>query len=1235
MHVLATQKVPLGDQAEPVDLGLSPADIVILSAADTELACLSRARHALPPDAPSLRLANFLALQHPYSVDLFVERMLPKARLIIIRLLGGRSYWSYGIEQLTAACAERVAPLALLPGDGREDPKLAELSTVSRDTYARLWRYFQEGGLENAEHALRYASTLIGLDLPWNEPAPLPKAGFIERNEAADAFLIFYRALFQAGDLEVVDALRDACHDNGVSLQAIYVTSLKDPEVRAYLEAKIATHPPDVIFNMTGFAVAGDDVLRGVDCPVLQLVPAANDAEWWQESTFGLTPRDLAMHVALPEVDGRVLANIVSFKTQAPAADPLTEIVTTHYAPHEGGIRYAAELAAAWLELRRKPARDRRIAIVLANYPARDGRLANGVGLDVPTSTMAVLQAMHDAGYSLSELPDTSADLLDALRLGPTNELQDLRQCVIQASLDLGLYLEAYAELPQTLREAVETRWGPPEADPRLVNHAFSLAVVEFGNVVVALQPARGYELDPDGTYHDPDLVPPHGYLAFYIWLRRRFEAEAVVQLGKHGNLEWLPGKALGLSEECWPRAILGATPLIYPFIVNDPGEGTQAKRRNSAVIVDHLTPPLARAESHGHFAELERSLDEYAQAQILDPTRARLLRNDILDHSRNLGLAADLGLDLDAADDNYLGAVDTHLCELKELQIRDGLHVLGTSPEAGLRTSTLAALARHPRGADEGPTASLLRALADDLKLGFDPLDCDFGAPWLGPRPEILEGMSSEIWRIRGDTVERLELLATALIAGEHQAPAFCERTRAVLGHVDEVLAPKLDRSGAAEIQAILGALDGRAVPPGPSGAPSRGRPEVLPTGRNFFSVDTRAVPTSAAWRLGWKSAERVLETYLQIHGLWPKRIAMSAWGTSNMRTGGDDIAQALALLGVRPLWDDVSGRLIGTEVMPHDVLGRPRVDVTFRISGFFRDAFPAQIELLDDAFRAVAALDEPKEQNPIASRVREDAALLAAQGLDDEASVAIAGSRIFGSMPGSYGAGLQSLLEHGGWQGDAELAEAYLAWGAFSYGRKLQGSSQKTAFAQRLKGTNLILHNQDNREHDLLDSDDYYQFEGGLAAAVRHLSGAQPEIFHNDHSRPESPRIRTLRHEIGLIVRGRAANPKWLKGVMRHGYKGAFEIAATVDYLFAFAATARVVEDHHFEAVFDAYLDDQEVVDFLDANNRPALNDIIARFEDAIDRGLWQPRKNSVQHRLDALRFRKESENEAGYEH
>ncbi len=726
------------------------------------------------------------------------------------------------------------------------------------------------------------------------------------------------------------------------------------------------------------------------------------------------------------------------------------------------------------------------------------------------------------------------------------------------------------------------------------------------------------------------------------------YGADAVVHMGKHGNLEWLPGKALALSETCWPEAVFGPLPHVYPFIVNDPGEGTQAKRRTSAVIIDHLTPPLTRAESYGPLKDLEALVDEYYEAAGGDPRRLKLLKVRILDLVRDIGLDHDAGITQGDETDAALEKLDAYLCDLKEMQIRDGLHIFGKAPEGRLLTDLVTALARVPRSLGEGADQSLQRAIAADVLgavppsapdgaigratcLGdpaaggrvetFDPLDCEMSAPWSGPKPDMLQTVSDDPWRSAGDTVERIELLAAQLVGGETECPADWARTRAVLDGIDTRLRPSVEACGAKEIDGLMAALSGRFVEPGPSGAPTRGRPDVLPTGRNFYSVDSRAVPTETAWELGKKSAELLVTRYTQDHGEWPVSFGLTAWGTSNMRTGGDDIAQALALIGAKPVWDGISRRVTGFEIIPVAKLGRPRVDVTLRISGFFRDAFPDQIALFDKAVRAVGALEEDEGDNPVAARMRAEAERLAEAGEDAETAARRAGYRVFGSKPGSYGAGLQALIDEKGWADRADLAEAYLVWGGYAYGAQAEGSAERGLFEERLRGMQAVVQNQDNREHDLLDSDDYYQFEGGMTAAVETLKGEKPAIYHNDHSRPEKPVIRTLEEEIGRVVRARVVNPKWIAGVMRHGYKGAFEMAATVDYMFAFAATTGAVRDHHFEAVYQAYLMDARVRDFIAEKNPDALREMAERLTEAVERGLWTPKSNSAMFALSEM--------------
>jgi cobaltochelatase CobN len=1405
LHLLLAQQGTIDDGGEAVDLGQSPADIVVLSAADTEIAGLAFAARRLGDAAPPLRLANLLRLKHPMSVDAYVSRTLRHARLVVVRLLGGTAYWPYGLDALLANAQATGGDLVVLPGDDKPDPGLDRYCTVAREIRDRLWAYLVEGGATNSDNFLLSLKALLdGGDMPagaqpllktgvlefggggpqsnvtetypplpagfWDEPRVSSRpsdpatrgeiesrtgGGFTssaEREkesagvgdwpisplvgempgraeggaspEIADApkrplaAIVCYRALVQSGQTEPVEALAQALAARGLDILPVYISSLKDPVSVATLRALFARKAPSVVINLTGFAVSSPGgervptVLEEQGAVVLQAVPASGSRENWQASPQGLSARDLAMNVALPEVDGRVLSRAVAFKS-AGEWDALTETDIVAHRALPDRVAFVAELACRWARLRGKQPAERRVAILLANYPNRDGRLGNGVGLDTPAGTIELLRAMAAAGYDVADIPEGGDALIDHLMAGPTNAGTAMR--TIRETLSLDAYRHFFATLPQVLQDAATARWGDPAADPFVVERpggaAFALPLARFGETLVGIQPARGYNFDPKETYHSPDLVPPHNYLALYAFLRGGYGADAIVHMGKHGNLEWLPGKALALSAECWPEAVMGPLPHLYPFIVNDPGEGTQAKRRASAVIVDHLTPPLTRAESYGPLKDLEALVDEYYQAAGTDPRRLDLLKGRILDLVRDIGLHHDAGITAGDGEAAALAKLDAYLCDLKEMQIRDGLHVFGRAPEGRLLADLVVALARLPRGISPAD-ASLHRALAADVlgrsalsdggavhpplpagisptrgeidmmsdggfalsaehqneagKAGdetsaaeertasngdkpisplvgemsgrteggmslavsgrkepfagpmptaaFDPLDCDMAAPWTGARPALLRSLSSDPWRTQGDTVERLELLAARLVAGETTPEPGWTATSAVLAEIDARLRPAVTGSGPAEIAGLLAGLDGRFVAPGPSGAPTRGRPDVLPTGRNFYSVDTRAVPSEAAWDLGRRSAELLVTRHLQDNGDWPRSVGITAWGTSNMRTGGDDIAQAFALIGARPVWDRASRRVTGYEIITLAELGRPRVDVTLRISGFFRDAFPDQIALFDRAARAVGALDEPAAENPLAARMEAERDALVAAGVAEAEARRRAGFRVFGSMPGAYGAGLQALIDEKGWSDKADLATSYLVWGSYAYGAGTEGEADRAGFEARLSTVEAVVQNQDNREHDLLDSDDYYQFEGGMTAAVEHVSGKRPIVYHNDHSRPQRPVVRTLEEEIGRVVRARVVNPKWIAGVMRHGYKGAFEIAATVDYMFAFAATTGAVRDHHFEAAYRAFVADERVRAFLEDHNPHAFRDLCDRFAEAIARGLWRPRSNSV---------------------
>jgi len=1247
MHLLAAQAGAMQQEGEAIDLGQTPGDIVIASAADSELAALAGA--ADRAGATDIRLANVMRLAHNLSVDTWLDNTVQHARLVVVRLLGGPAYWPYGVDELTTLASTQNIKLAFLPGDANPDPVLLDRSTIAEADWHKLHSLFTAGGPDNIDLILKACRALVeNGDVQEIEPNPFPRFGMwwpgegvvdadtlahihgeavspssalpghllpSREKEVRPAFvpILFYRAVLEGAGTATLNRLIKSMVRAGLAPVPLVISSLKEGACVRFVQQSFAAFPPEVIFNLTGFALGLDGLedkqnpFAKTDAPIVQLIQAGRPEAQWRDDIQGLTAKDLAMQLVLPELDGRIGGLIVGHKEEAQWHEA-TECPLATYAADAEGIARAVELAGNWVRLRRAPRSDRKVAVVLANYPIRDGRLANGVGYDAPQSTVEILEALARAGYGTSDLPEDGNDLIETLQSGPTNAHPE--RGVSQAVLSLTDYREMFATLPDKICSEVTERWGDPTDDPFCRPDGFHLPVVMFGNIAVMLQPSRGYDLDEEASYHDPDLVPTHGYCAAYLWLKNRFGAHALIHNGKHGNLEWLPGKATALDAASYPLALWSTLPHLYPFIVNDPGEGTQAKRRTGAVIIDHLVPPLTRAETYGPLKDLEALLDEYYAASGMDRRRLEGLRKRILDFTRDARLDADIGLPEDEAE--ALMKIDTFLCELKEAQIRDGLHIFGKTPEGDLLRDLTVALARVPRGEAPGE-ASLIRALADDLKLGFDPLSANLGQAWTGPKPAELANVSDTHWRTHGDTLERLEAIAADIVTGRG-CPEEWTATLAVLESVKTHIRPRLDASGPNEIKALIDGLDGKFVAPGPSGAPSRGRLDVLPTGRNFYSVDNRAVPTPTAWELGRKSAENLVTRHFQDQGSYLQAVALSVWGTANMRTGGDDIAQALVLIGAKPKWDPGSLRVSGYEIIPLARLGRPRVDVTLRISGFFRDAFPAQIALFDRAIRAIGALDEPEDQNPIAARMRAEALGLLAEGVSEKDAALKAGHRVFGSKPGAYGAGLQGLMDSGNWQTKTNLADAFLNWGQYAYGAEAAGTPERDRFTARLGRIDAVLHNQDNREHDLLDSDDYYQFEGGLTVAAETLSGDKPVAYHSDHSRPERPLTRTLEEEISRVMRSRVVNPKWIAGVMRHGYKGAFEIIATVDYMFAFAATTGAVKTHHFDLAFEAFVENEDVAAFIRNNNAYGYDELLAKFREAMERGFWTPKSNTA---------------------
>ncbi|MDX2240295.1 MAG: cobaltochelatase subunit CobN, partial [Leptolyngbyaceae cyanobacterium bins.302] len=1253
MHRLAA--IPGGWNPESegvVFVEQTPAPIVVLTAADTDIQTLAIAAERLPSDFPAIRVANLLHLQQYLSIDTYVDKVLSQAQAIVVRILGGRAYWSYGLERLQELAAQTQVALFILPGDDRPDPDLISHSTVPLTHANQLWRYLTEGGVDNMTHALQFVAD-VALGKTYDPPKPqvVPSVGrYFGKQESSDrrqknhstlnpvsiphplspipsVAILFYRAHYLSGNTAPIDALCQALHDRQLHPIPIFVSSLRDPDIQAevlgLLQPKDAP-TVDLVLNTTSFAIADltepptpnpqpqptdppthpltylspiPHLWHHLNVPVLQVILSSSTIEQWQSQPRGLTPRDMAMNVALPEVDGRIITRAISFKAVQTRNDRLqTDVVT--YEPVSDRVQFVAELAANWVTLRRTPIEQRKIALILANYPTRDGRLANGVGLDTPASVVEILKALQQAGYQLADFPQTSDALIQQLTSTVTNDPEGQLLRPIRQSVSHNDYAQYFAHLPEAVRDGIRDRWAEPftqkdehsASSPSSIPHPpLPISGIQLGNIFVGIQPARGYDQDPALNYHAPDLAPTHEYLAFYHWLRAHFGAQAIVHVGKHGNLEWLPGKGTALSETCYPEVALGALPHLYPFIVNDPGEGAQAKRRSQAVIVDHLTPPMTRAELYGSLQQLEGLIDEYYEAQSLDPFRLGVVRDRITQLLQQESLNQDLELRHKVADKTsdtwveLLGQIDGYLCELKESQIRDGLHIFGHCPAGRQLRDLIVAIARSPGAGRLGIT----RAIAQDWHLDFDPLTAD-PAELLGEH--CVKCPYDRSLRTVGDAIELLEHHAAHLVdqllssppSPTPHTPHPTPHTHHELHWITTDLLPALQQTSQ-EIIHLLRGLNGEYVPAGASGAPTRGRPDVLPTGRNFYSVDIRAIPTETAWDVGRKAAEALIERHLQEQGEYPRTLGLSIWGTSTMRTGGDDMAEALALLGVQPVWDGMARRVVDFEILPLSVLGRPRVDVTLRISGFFRDAFANLIDLFDQAVAAVAALDEPPEQNPLAAQVQQETQSWLQQGLPIEQATTRSRYRIFGSKPGAYGAGLQGLIEAQNWTDDADLARAYINWSSYAYTGQGKGHSAPEAFEQRLSQMQVVLHNQDNREHDLLDSDDYDQFQGGLTVAVRSLQGKNPHTYFGDHARPENPKVRRLQEEINRVYRSRVVNPKWIAGVMRHGYKGAFEMAATVDYLFAYDATARCVEDFMYQGIADAYVLDATVQTFV----------------------------------------------------
>ena len=1096
MHIVFRESHGLEETETPTDLGQSPADLVVLSFSDSDLGAFAAGWHrGGGPEGrmPTMRLANLTALKHPLSVDTYVEQTLQDAKGILIRLIGGVPYWSYGLQQVLALAQTKGIALAVLPADGREDTRLDEYSTLPVSTLRRLAHLCDTGGEVAAQAALAqmalatglYAGPVMGAKTLPECGAWCPDRGVTPVNTAftgnAKRILVtFYRAYLTSADTAPITALLRSLRARGFEAIGLFAPSLKAPVAADWLRKQIAVLNPAAIINATAFSgkgASGTSPLDAANVPVFQIALATSRRKAWADAERGLSPADLAMHVVLPEIDGRISAGIASFKEPG-KRDPNLEYSRFAHRAEAERIEAIINRVTGWLNLNDKPKVDQVPVLVLSTYPGKDWQMAHAVGLDALASAETILSDLQSEGYNTAPAEPIARTLLDARMSWP---LQD--------------YLAALTKLPEQLQTDLHTVWGNPEEDPAFAEGAYHFTALRRGKALVALQPERGTPELRDNEYHDLSRTPRHSYVAFYLWLRKGLGADALIHIGAHGTLEWLPGKSVALSSNCWPEALIGDLPVIYPFIVNDPGEAAQAKRRIGAVTLGHIPPALKKSGTPDRMVRLESLLDEFSNADGLDPRRRDRLQELIRNEAQAIGLENDLGLKQATSTAEAITRIDRFVCDIKDSQFGDGLHIFGRVPE----------------------------------------------------------------------------------ITGDFDA------------------AP----SAQAERKALIDALAGKRIDAGPSGSPYRGRLDVLPTGRNLYTTDPRSVPTRASYTQGVKLAEELVRRHLQEEGDYPRGLIVDLWGSATMRTAGEEFAMALHLLGVKPAWDKGSERVSGIEVLPITELNRPRLDVTLRVSGLFRDVFPTLSALYGQAVRALSERDESPDWNPYAGQAP--------------------AVRVFGPAPGNYGLNMTHLSETYTDEARAQAGKAWLNASSFA----LEGEH----IAQDIEGitecvTNAdsFVHLQDLAETDLLLANDYATHEAGFAAAKK-LTGGTAQLYHLDSTNPNNPRARSLPEEISRVVHARAANPDWIAGMKRHGFRGAAEIAATLDHMASFAHLSGTVAPHLFDLYHDATLGNAEVGTFLKDANPQAHQAMQDRFRALLEAGLWNTRRNSIHANLERL--------------
>lgn len=1220
-----------------------------------QMTSLGQAARALGEDGPRVIARSRDDLFDSKQISVCAAEVR-KADALVLILMGGIESIP-GYEELLEAARGKLVHVHT----GSEPPDFAEVIErfgldFTSESFRGRHAYLRRGGANNLRNLLCRMGRDLGYDLPDPSPPetvpteglyhPLYSGDLKDRDGylawartrlglGMDAPVIgiwFYRSSWLNGDVAVYDALIKEIEAQGAVPLAVFNLRYRDTEMGAMSVGNVVEHffkrdgkaIIEALLSPMGSSLAmaspgSDTVLAELDVPVLQLILTYNPRAEWEETLQAVSPMDVSTYAAQPEFDGVIIGTVVGTRDEA-GVDPVTGARLVRRTPVPDRCRHVAKWAVNWAKLRRTPAERRKVAIIFHQYPPRNDRLGCAAGLDSFASVKAILERLKSEGYLVDRDYQTGEELSFEMidRLTSDRRYLPPKQMVERAAATIGkdTALAWHQQRAPKIQKEMEDKWGEVPGVTFCYEGQLLVGGILNGNVFIGVQPPRARMEDadepaiqPDGkSIHDPFLPATHHYLGYYRWLRDSFGAQVVYHIGKHGSLEWMPGKSLGLSRECYPDAAIADLPNLYPYIVNDPGEGTQAKRRSYCVILDHMIPPQTNAGKTDTFRKLDDLLNKAHIARQEDPAKVTLLLDAMWELTAEAHLDADIGMTREQAEADpfaYIQALHGYIETVDVTSINDGLHIFGQPPQGDRFNETMLHLTRLPCG-DNG---SLWDAIAASRGLNGENLRdhpgeylADLGKTKGQALSEILADAKAAFDALdrQGWTDESLEA-----VVGEHFSNS--PRVLDALHFVAEVVRPKLQQITDEVEYASRGAA-GRFVPPGSSGSPTVGRLDVLPTGRNFFSVDPYKVPTPEAWKIGVAQAEALVERYKTDEGKLPRQIGMVLWGSPTMRTNGNDVAEILYLMGMRPIWNANSGRVDGVEVIPLKELKFPRMDVTLRTSGFFRDAFPNLMEMLDGAVRMVAALKEPEEMNPLAHNIAVDRAELIKSGLTEEEAAKRAAFRVYSDKPGTYGAGVADLLDSGKWQEVDDLGNIYIHWGGYAYGQGVYGDARQDDFRKRMGRLDLTVKNEDSREYDIFSSDDFNSYHGGMNAAVKTAAGKYARSYSGDSSDPRKPRVRSTDEEGRFVFRTRVLNPKWIEGMKRHGYKGAGDMSRLVDICYQWDASSGLLEDWQYAELAKTYAFDPAMQDFFKKHNPYAMQNIVERLLEAIERGLWE---------------------------